>query len=218
MNEDTRDAYRERGLGGTQRAGQRPCLLIVDLSRGFTEPSSPLGCEAERALATVAELLAACRAHDVPRVFTTIEYDDAGLVTAAPFLEKMPSLAALRPGSGWSDIDPRVAPNPGEPVLTKLFASAFWGTPLSSLLVARGCDSVIVTGASTSGCVRATVVDALQHGLRVVVPRDGVADRADGPHQASLFDIEAKYGEVVDTADALARVRETDTVTAGALR
>jgi maleamate amidohydrolase len=95
-------------------------------------------------------------------------------------------------------------PQPGEPVLMKLFASAFFGTALGAMLAAHGCDTVIVTGASTSGCVRATAVDAMQHGYRVVVPREAVADRAAGPHEASLFDIDAKYGDVVSTDEAIA--------------
>ena len=89
-------------------------------------------------------------------------------------------------------------------MLRKLFASAFFGTPLASMLAAHGVDTVIVTGASTSGCVRATVVDALQHGYRVVVPREPVADRAAGPHEAALFDVDAKYGDVVALEEALA--------------
>ena len=89
----------------------------------------------------------------------------------------------------------------------KLFASAFFGTPLAAMLAAEGADTVVVTGASTSGCVRATVVDALQHGYRVVVPREGVADRQHAPHEAALFDIDAKYGDVVGVAEAEALLR-----------
>jgi maleamate amidohydrolase len=92
-------------------------------------------------------------------------------------------------------------------VLVKLFASAFFGTPLGAMLAAHGADTVVVCGASTSGCVRATVVDALQHGYRVIVPREGVADRQDGPHEAALFDIDAKYGDVVGVAEAEALLR-----------
>ena len=92
-------------------------------------------------------------------------------------------------------------------MLAKLFASAFFGTPLGALLASHGCNTVVVCGASTSGCVRATVVDALQHGYRVVVPREAVADRASGPHEASLRDIDAKYGDVVTLDAALALLR-----------
>jgi len=215
MDDAARALYHDRGIGGLQKVGARPCLVVVDLSYGFTEPFSPLGCDAELALSSVAELLQAARDCDVLRVFTRIEYDDAALRTAQRFLEKMPGLAALRPGERMAAIDDRVAPQADEPVLTKLFASAFHGTPLASLLVAHGSDTVIVTGASTSGCVRATAVDALQHGYSVVVPRQGVADRAAGPHEAALFDIQAKYGEVVDTSVALEVIRASAGVAAG---
>jgi len=217
MDESTRALYRDRGLGSAQRKGLRPCLLVVDLSYGFTEPDSPLGCEAEVALESVAALLGAARQAGVPRVFTRIEYDDAALVTAARFLEKIPALGALRPGKRAAGIDDRVAPESGEPVLTKLFASAFFGTSLASLLVAHECDSVIVTGASTSGCVRATAVDAMQYGYGVIVPREAVADRAKPPHDAALFDIQAKYGEVTDTERVLDMIRRMAVVEAGSV-
>lgn len=210
MDEATRQLYRIRGLGRPQGAGRRPCLLIVDLSYGFTDPASPLGCDADMAISVICDLLQAAREADVPRVFTRIEYDDAGLVAASRFLEKMPALGLLRPGERLAAIDERVAPQIGEPVLTKLFASAFYGTPLAALLAGYGCDTVIVTGASTSGCVRATAVDALQHGYAVIVPREAVADRAQLPHEAALFDIEAKYGNVREASDVLRLLREAD--------
>jgi nicotinamidase-related amidase len=207
MDDDARRIYAERGVGGRQRAGSRPCLVVVDLSYGFTDPESSLGCDADGALEANARLLAVAREGGVPVIYTRIEYDDESREIAAAFLEKLPGLAALTPGSRWARIDDAIAPQPGEPVLVKLFASGFFGTPLASFLAARGCDSVVITGASTSGCVRATVVDALQHGYRVVVPREAVADRARAPHEAALFDIDAKYGQVVglDEAEALLR-------------
>jgi nicotinamidase-related amidase len=201
-----RELYRERGFGARQAAGRRPCLLVVDLTYGFTDPESPLACDAAVALEATATLLAAARASasGIPRVFTRIAYDEPGRLVARAWLEKVPALAALEPGSRWAAIDDALAPTPDEPVLTKLFASAFFGTPLATLLAAHGCDTVVVTGASTSGCVRASALDALQHGYRVVVPRLAVADRARAPHDAALFDIDAKYGQVVELDDALA--------------
>lgn len=195
--------YASRGFGGRQGAGARPCLLVIDLINGFTDPASPLHCDTEGAVAAVARLLDAARAAGAPVVFTTIAYDDAAAETAAMFIAKAPALATLRPGSRLSEIDHRIQPAPGELVLTKLFASAFFGTPLATTLARQGCDTAVVTGASTSGCVRATVVDALQHGFRVLVPRDAVADRDPGCHDASLLDIDAKYGDVTDTDAAL---------------
>jgi maleamate amidohydrolase len=195
------------GFGERQGAGERPALVVVDLVNGFTDPESPLYCDADAAVAATARLLEAARASGAPVAFTTVEYDEAGAKVARAFLAKVPALRTLAPGTHWPAVDARIAPRAGEPVLAKLFASAFFGTPLQAMLAAHGADTVVVTGASTSGCVRATVVDALQHGYRVVVPREAVADRQAGPHEAALFDIDAKYGDVVsvDEAEALLR-------------
>ena len=192
------------GFGRRAGAGERPALVVVDLVNGFTDPESPLWCDADDAVAATARLLEAARASGAPVAFTIVEYDEAGARVAAAFLAKVPSLMTLAPGTRWPLVDARIAPRPDEPVLTKLFASAFFGTPLAAMLAAHGADTVIVCGASTSGCVRATVVDALQNGYRVLVPREAVADRASGPHDAALFDIDAKYGDVVAVDDALA--------------
>ena len=104
--------------------------------------------------------------------------------------------------------DDRLAPRPTEPVLNKLFASAFFGTALGSLLASHGCDSVVVTGASTSGCVRATAVDALQNGYRPIVPREAVGDRNPAAHDATLYDIDLKYGDVVSLGECLEALEE----------
>src|SRR5713226_9061341 len=169
MSQPMNDAelYRQRGLGGRQRAGRRPALVVVDMILGFTDRASPLHCDTDEAVASIAELLQAARGAGRPVVFTTVAYDEAARRVARAFIEKVPSLLTLEKGSRWVEIDPRLRPNPSEPVLTKLFASAFFGTPLATMLTAYSCDTVVVTGASTSGCVRATAVDALQYGYRV---------------------------------------------------
>jgi nicotinamidase-related amidase len=200
---DPAELYRQRGFGGQQRAGRRPALIVVDMILGFTDSASPLHCDTDEAVAAIDELLGAARRANRLVAFTTVVYDESTARVAAAFIEKVPSLLTLQKGSRWVEIDPRIAPAQGEPVLTKLFASAFFGTPLAPMLAAHGCDTVIVTGASTSGCVRATAVDALQHGYRVAVPRAAVADRAEGPHQASLFDIGQKYGSLLDLQEAI---------------
>jgi maleamate amidohydrolase len=199
-----RDVYRDRGFGGRQGVGEHPALVVIDLNYGFTDPESPLHCDADSAVEATARLLEAARAGGCPVAFTTIAYDEAGKRVARAFIAKAPALAALTPGSRWAQIDARIAPRDDEPVLLKLFASAFFGTALQPMLTAAGCDTLVVAGASTSGCVRATVVDALQHGLAVIVPREAVADRAKSAHEASLTDIDAKYGDVVGLDDALA--------------
>jgi maleamate amidohydrolase len=195
------------GFGERQGAGARPALVVVDLVNGFTDPESPLWCDADGAVAATARLLEAARASGAPVAFTAVEYDEAGERVARAFLAKIPALRTLRAGSRWTRVDDRIAPRAGEPVLLKLFASAFFGTPLAAMLASSGADTVVVTGASTSGCVRATAVDALQHGYRVVVPREAVADRQAAPHEAALFDIDAKYGDVVGVAEAEALLR-----------
>ena len=196
------------GFHGRAGRGERPARLVVDMSLGFTDPESPLACDLEAVVSSLRRLLAEARRAGVPVVYTTVAYDEGGKRTAAAFIDKVPALLTLEAGSRWVEIDPRLAPEPGEPVLAKLFASAFFGTALSSLLTAAGCDSVIVTGASTSGCVRATVVDALQHGYRPVVPREAVGDRNRDAHEANLYDIDAKYGDVVSVEEALSSLGE----------
>jgi maleamate amidohydrolase len=196
------------GFGGQMGFGDRPALVVVDMNVGFTDPASPLACPLEDVVEAIERLLRECRAAGFPVVYTTVAYDEGAKRTAAAFIEKVPALLTLEAGSRWVEIDPRIAPQPGEPVLTKLFASAFFGTPLSSLLAAARCDTLVVTGASTSGCVRATAVDALQHGYRPIVPREAVGDRNPDAHEASLYDIDAKYGDVVSLDDALGHLEE----------
>lgn len=199
---------RHVGFHGRAGFGERPALVVVDMNVAFTDRSSPLACPLEDVVAAIQELLRECRAAGFPVVYTTVAYDEEGRETAAAFIDKVPALLTLEAGSRWVEIDPRLAPLPGEPLLTKLFASAFFGTALHSLLAAGGCDTLVVTGASTSGCVRATAVDALQHGYRPVVPREAVGDRNPEAHAANLYDIDAKYGDVVSLEEALGRLEE----------
>jgi maleamate amidohydrolase len=203
------------GFHGRAGFGVRPALLVIDVNVGFTDPASPLVCELDGVVEAIVRLLDEARRAQIPVVYTTVSYTEGDKVAAAAFIEKVPALLTLEAGSRWVEIDPRVAPLPHEPVLNKLFASAFFGTPLSSLLAAAGCDSVIVTGASTSGCVRATAVDALQHGYRPVVPRDAVGDRNRSAHEANLYDIDAKYGDVVSLDEAVAHLEELAAAHAG---
>ena len=195
---------RLEGFHGRAGFGRKPALIVIDMSVGFTDPDSPLHCDLEEVVEALERLLGATRAARLPVVYTTVAYDEAAKERAAVFIEKVPALLTLEAGSPWVEIDPRLAPQPGEPVLTKLFASAFYGTTLASLLAAQQVDGVIVTGASTSGCVRATAVDALQQGYRVVVPREAVGDRNPAAHEANLYDIDAKYGDVLSVPDVLA--------------
>ena len=195
------------GFGERQGAGRHPALLVVDMSLGFTSPDSPLVCNLDDVVAATSRLLVAARAKGLPIVYTTVSYGEGDRAVAKAFIDKVPALLTLAAGSPFTEIDPLIAPLPHEPVLNKLFASAFFGTPLQSLLAAHGRDSVIVTGASTSGCVRATAVDVLQNGYRLTVPREAVGDRNAAAHEQALYDIDAKYGDVVTLDQALAVLR-----------
>jgi maleamate amidohydrolase len=191
------------GFGGRGGYGRRPALIVVDMTLGFKAPESPLACDLEEPVANIQNLLEAARRAEIPVVFTTIAYRESDKLTAAAFIDKVPALLTLEAGSRWGEIDPSIAPREPEPVLNKLFAAAFYGTGLPSLLAAAGVDTLIVAGASTSGCVRATAVDALQYGYRPVVPRESVGDRNEQAHEANLYDIDAKYGDVVPTEEVL---------------
>ena len=205
------EGFGQKGGG----VGRRPALVIIDMNNGFTDPASPLVCELDDVVAAIRRLLDEFRRAQLPVVYTTVSYGEGDKVAAAAFIDKIPALLTLEAGSRWVEIDPRIAPRPAEPVLNKLFASAFFGTPLASLLASAGCDSVVVTGASTSGCVRATAVDALQHGYRPAVPREAVGDRNPAAHEANLYDIDTKYGDVVSVDQVVAHLEELGAAHAG---
>lgn len=184
--------------------GQRPALVLVDLIRGFTDPACPLGSESGAVVAANARLLAAFRAAGLPVFYTTVVYRDAA--QAPVFRRRIAALNLLTPDSPWVQVDPALAPRPGEPVIEKQWASAFFRTDLAERLRAAGADSLVVTGLTTSGCVRATAVDGLQHDYPVVVPREAVGDRNPQAHAANLFDLHAKYADVQALDDVLAAI------------
>jgi nicotinamidase-related amidase len=197
---------RHEGFHGRAGFGRKPALVVIDVNCGFTDPESPLACELDDVVAAIGELLDAFRRAGLPVAFTTVSYDEAAKQSAAAFIDKIPALLTLEAGSRWVEIDPRVAPREDEPVFNKLWASAFFGTPFASFLAAHGCDSLVATGASTSGCIRATVLDTLQHGYRPIVPREAVGDRNPAAHEANLYDIDTKYGDVVPLEAVLEHV------------
>lgn len=206
----------ELGIGGRAGFGRRPAVIVVDMSLAFTDADGPLKCDLDETTQAIADLLEVARGHDVPVVFTTVAYGGRERTSARAMLKKMPAALDVEPGSRWVEIDPRLAPREDEPVITKVFPSAFFGTTLASYLTGIGCDSLIVTGASTSGCVRATAVDAVSHGLNVVVPREAVGDRFEDAHRQSLADMDMKYADVVSSADVRAWIEGAEPVAAAA--
>ena len=195
------DLYRH-----SQGLGRRPALVLVDVINGFTDPACPLGSAADTVVAACETLLQAFRTKQLPIFYTTVVYHDPS--QARVFRDRLPDLDVLQPGSHWVEVDPRVAPAQDEMVVEKQWASGFFKTPLDTYLTEAGADSLVITGLTTSGCVRATAVDGLQHNYPVVIPREGVGDRNELAHEANLFDLNAKYADVVSLERILKHVRE----------
>lgn len=196
MDRDEQGTLDRAGFSRRLAPGSRPALLVVDLSKGFTDPACPVGSDLTAVVEATSELIVTARGSNAPVIFTTIYYQE-GLADGGVWLEKAPGLGVLTEASGWGEIDSRLPREPGDPVIVKKGASAFFGTNLSAVLAAQRVDTLVVCGATTSGCIRASVVDAVQYGYRCWVPRECVGDRVSGPHEANLFDIDAKYGDVV---------------------
>ena len=206
--DDIDEHYGDREFGERVGFGDQPALLVVDLITAFTDPESDLGADVSDVVAQTGCLLAAFREADLPRYFTTVAFEES-YGDAGRFVEKVPALRELRLGSDRVAVDERIAPVDDERVILKKYASAFFGTDLETELTTHRVDTLVVTGVTTSGCIRATAVDSLQHGYRTIVPADAVGDRAEGPHRANLFDIDAKYGDVVTTDAVLDYLAET---------
>ena len=189
----------ERIDGGV---GQNPALIIVDVVMGFTDPACPLGSEADAVVAANIELMNAFHQADLPVVLTTVIYHNAE--QASVFRTRVPALNLLTPDSEWVKFDPRLPIAPSDLQLEKRHASSFHGTELDAWLKARNVDSVVVTGLTTSGCVRATAVDGLQNNYRVLVPQEACGDRDEQAPEANLYDLNAKYADVVSVSDVFA--------------
>jgi nicotinamidase-related amidase len=204
-DQDTDEIYERAGFGGAVERGTRPALVVVDLSRGFTDPQHATGSDLTAEVEGTARLAEAVRAAGLPVVFTTIAYAP-NLRDGGAWLAKAPGLGILREGTPLVEIDPRLPLGPDDTLIVKKGASAFFGTNLAAVLAAQRVDTVILCGATTSGCIRASAVDSVQSGFPTLVVRDCVGDRARAPHEANLFDIQAKYADVIALDDALGYV------------
>jgi maleamate amidohydrolase len=186
--------------------GDRPALLIVDVVMAYFEKASPLYAGVEDALASNERLLATARDAGIPVIFTNVVYEPGG-ANGGLFYRKIPVLNVFDAGSPLGAFPPSLQPAPGELVISKQYASAFFGTTLASTLTANHIDTLMITGLSTSGCVRATALDALQHGFAPFVVREACGDRHPAPHESNLFDLQAKYAEVISEAEAIGKLR-----------
>jgi maleamate amidohydrolase len=188
---------------GHLQFGNRPALLIVDFVMAYLDKSSPLYAGAEAALASTERLVTKARTAGIPVIFTNVVYQPDG-TDGGLFYKKIPALSVFVKGSPLGNFPPSLTPLEDELVISKQYASAFFGTLLASTLSAINTDTLIITGMSTSGCVRATALDALQYGFAPFVVRDACGDRHHAPHEANLFDLQAKYAEVISEREASA--------------
>lgn len=200
MSQD--DVYERAGFGRSVPRGSRPAVIVVDFSYGFTDTAYPAAADMRAEIARTREITDLARRRGFPVIYTTISYQPWEAATL-PWLRKATGMSSLLVGTRLVEVDSSTGITASDPIVVKHGASAFHGTNLCSLLIAANVDTAVVTGATTSGCVRATVVDAVQSGFTVLVPRDCCADRAAGPHEAALYDIEQKYGDVTDAADVI---------------
>jgi len=203
MSDSLIENYAAGGFGQSLQPGRRPALLVIDFVRAYLVAGSPLYAGVDAARDACLELLAAARAAGIPIVHTNVQYQPGGR-DGGVFFRKVPALKTFEAGArpDLAAFAAGLEPLAGETVITKQYASAFFATSLASTLTALGVDTVLIAGVSTSGCVRATTVDACQHGFVPLVVRDAVGDRHAAPHEANLFDLQAKYAEVVSLAHA----------------
>lgn len=190
------------GFGTRMLLGDKPAIIMVDFVRAYFEPGAQLYMGKDDCLHSAARLLQAARDAGILVVHTRVSFTEGG-ADGGHFFKKVGALKHFVGDTELGQIMPEVEPRRGEPVLVKQYASSFFGTSLSATLASQGINTLIVTGVSTSGCVRATAVDAIQHGFLPVVVRDAVGDRASGPHEANLYDIQQKYGEVLGESEVL---------------
>lgn len=182
--------------------GKKPALIVVDMVQAYFEPSCPLYAEVDDALAATVKLIDAAREAWLPVIYTNVEFQ-AGGVDGGIFFKKVPVLEAFSVGSPLGAWPPGIAPAEGELVITKQYPSAFFGTSLASTLTSQGIDTLIICGLTTSGCIRATCIDTVSSGFIPIVVDEACGDRHSSPHEANLFDMNAKYADVISLAEAL---------------
>jgi maleamate amidohydrolase len=196
--------FAQRGFGLRLGFGERPALVVIDMMNAFTDATMPLGANQDREVEEIRKLLAAAREVGIPIFYTVVYYEEQDLRDAGIwYLKQRKGMETLKAGTPAVELDGRLDRRADEAVILKKYASAFFGTDLISRLNSRRVDTLLITGCTTSGCVRATAVDAVQLGIRPVVIREAVADRAEPAHRQSLFDLQQKYADVVSVDEVL---------------
>lgn len=199
------------GAGYNRRLGfgARPALILIDFVEAYFDRDSPLFAGVEDTLASALRLLEIARRAKVPVIFTNVVFHPSG-INGGIFMRKVPNLKLMADGAPMGAWPKGLEPRAEELVISKQYPSSFFGTSLASTLTANGIDTLVMTGLTTSGCVRATCVDACSHGFIPIVVREAVGDRDERPHEANLFDMNAKYADVVSEAEAAAYLRRFD--------
>jgi nicotinamidase-related amidase len=195
--------FRNRGFSRAVGFGQRAAVVVIDIIGAFTNPDLPLGANLDAVIEHTNRILGPARAAKLPVFFSSVAYEDEDLRDAGIWALKMGGVMTLRAGTPEVLVDKRLGQRPGEALIMKKYASCFFGTDLITRLHTLKVDTLILTGCTTSGCVRATAVDGLQYGFRVMIPREAVGDRAAPAHEQSLFDLNAKYADVISVEDVL---------------
>jgi nicotinamidase-related amidase len=203
--DEKEEVYERAGMTGNRLGfGENPAVIVIDIQNGMTHPENPLGAELDDMVEHANTIVEAAHENGVPVVYTTAMTHDEDARDMGVFAEKIPALKTLQKGSNWIEIDDRMDYRGDEDyLLQKQQQSAFHGTELHSMLTAWGIDSLIVAGCSTSGCVRATVFDAVANGFRTTIPAEAVGDRSDDQHESNLFEMGAKNADVVPTRTVL---------------
>ena len=215
MGETLDQNYARAGYHAAQTLGQRPAVLMIDFARAYFDEASPLyggeGCAT--ALRNAILLADAARAAGVPVIFTEVLYRPGGADGGA-FYAKVPALACFEAGRETQKLAHGLEVGPDDLMVSKQYPSAFFGTSLAATLTHMRVDTVLLAGVTTSGCVRATCVDSVSSGFVTLVVSDAVGDRADGPHEANLFDMSAKYADLATTDEAIRYLQSTAVATA----
>lgn len=200
-NED--EFFKARGFGMRMGFGKKPALLAIDFVNAFTNPDTMLGSNLDSQIEATNRLLDAAHTHGIPVLFSTVVYDEDDLRDSGIWAMKHKGTRLLRAGTREVEFDERLHRKPTDAIIVKKYASCFFGTDLVPRLMSHKADTLVITGCSTSGCVRATAVDACQFGFRPIVVREAVGDRSPAAHEQSLFDLHSRYADVTDTGEVL---------------
>lgn len=206
-NQDLREFYLRAGFAGRVGWGERPAILVIDMAGAWVSPHEQIGTDLSEVSRHIVDLLAEGRRIGLPIIFTTMAWDPSLSEIGEVVRRKTPHSEKMLHGSERVALRPEMGRLPHEPLVVKPRASAFFGTYVDAMLISAKVDTVVVVGCSTSGCIRATAESAFNRGFHVIVPQEAVGDRSPSAHAANLFDIDARYGDVVPTADVLTHLR-----------